>query len=211
AAAGAAGRALGVGAHAADEDAARACVEQTVGEFGGVDILVNNAATNPYFGPTVGIDHARFAKTFDVNLWAPILWTSLVTTAWMAEHGGSVINIASIGGMSHEANIGVYNASKAALIHLTEQLALELSPTVRVNAIAPGLVRTRMAEALWRDYEHVVAAATALDRIGEPTDIAPAIAFLVSDAAKWITGQVLAIDGGQVLGSPALFRMGVRQ
>jgi NAD(P)-dependent dehydrogenase (short-subunit alcohol dehydrogenase family) len=96
---------------------------------------------------------ARFTKTFDVNLWAPILWTSLATRAWMGEHGGVVVNTASIGGMGFEANLGLYNASKAALIHLTKQLALELSPKVRVNAVAPGVVRTKLAAALWKEQQ----------------------------------------------------------
>jgi len=91
--------ALGVGAHAVDEDAARACVNLTLERFGGVDILVNNAGTNPAYGPLIDQDHARFAKIFDVNLWAPLLWTSLVAKAWMGEHGGAVVNTASIGGM----------------------------------------------------------------------------------------------------------------
>ncbi len=167
---------------------------------------MNNAGTNPAFGPVVDQDHGRFAKIFDVNLWAPILWTSLVTKAWMSEHGGAIVNTASIGGMGFEANLGLYNASKAALIHLTKQMALELSPTVRVNAVAPGVVRTKLAEALWREHETAVAGATALDRIGEPGDIGAAIAFLVSDAAGWITGEVMVLDGGQRLGHPAAFR-----
>jgi NAD(P)-dependent dehydrogenase (short-subunit alcohol dehydrogenase family) len=129
---------------------------------------------------------------------------------WMGEHGGSVVNTASIGGMAAEANIGVYNASKAALIHLTKQLALELSPKVRVNAVAPGVVRTKLAEALWKEHEQAVSASTALGRIGEPEDIGSAVAFLVSDAASWITGETLVIDGGQVLGDVLPFRQGVQ-
>ncbi|MFJ2835248.1 MULTISPECIES: SDR family oxidoreductase [Nocardia] len=202
------GTALGVAAHATDEEAARRCVELTVERFGSVDILVNNAGTNPAFGPVTGQDHGRFAKTFDVNVWAPILWTSLVTAAWMGEHGGAVVNTTSIGGLTMEPDIGLYNASKAALIHLTKQMALELSPKVRVNAIAPGVVRTKLAEALWKNHEESVAGATALDRIGEPEDIGAAVAFLVSDAASWITGEVMVIDGGQRLGDAPLFRSG---
>ncbi|MFE3442810.1 SDR family oxidoreductase [Nocardia sp. NPDC059180] len=202
-------KALGIGAHAVDEEAARACIDTTLERFGSIDILVNNAGTNPAFGPVIDQDHARFAKTFDVNLWAPILWTGLATRAWMGEHGGAVVNTASIGGFGFEANIGLYNASKAALIHLTRQMALELSPKVRVNAVAPGVVRTKLAEALWKEHEPLVAAATPLDRIGEPDDIAGAVAFLVSDAARWITGEVMVIDGGQRLGDPTLFRGGV--
>ncbi|MBC7301754.1 MAG: SDR family oxidoreductase [Nocardia sp.] len=198
--------ALGVGAHAVDEAAAQRCVELTMERFGSIDILVNNAGTNPAFGPVIDQDHGRFAKTFDVNVWAPVLWSSLVTRAWMGEHGGSIINTASIGGLTLEANIGLYNASKAALIHLTKQLALELSPKVRVNAVAPGVVRTKLAEALWKGHEQAVAGGTALDRIGEPEDIAAAVAFLASDAAGWITGEVMVIDGGQRLGDAPLFR-----
>ncbi len=202
------GNAIGVGAHATDEDAARKCVEQTIERFGSLDILVNNAGTNPSFGPIINQDHSRFAKTFDVNVWAPVLWTGLAARAWMGEHGGSVVNTASIGGMAFEAGIGTYNASKAALIHITKQLALELSPKIRVNAVAPGVVRTKLAEALWKEHEEAVSASTALGRIGEPEDVAAAIAFLVSDAAQWITGEIMTIDGGQLLGDALPFRQG---
>ncbi|MEU6067546.1 MULTISPECIES: SDR family oxidoreductase [Streptomyces] len=200
------GTALGVAAHAVDEEAARRCVDLTLQRFGSLDILVNNAGTNPAFGPVIDQDHGRFAKTFDVNLWAPILWTGLATRAWMGEHGGAVVNTASVGGMAFEANIGLYNASKAALIHLTKQLALELSPKIRVNAVAPGVVRTKLAEALWKEHEQAVSVSTALGRIGEPADIASAVAFLVSDAASWITGETMVIDGGQLLGDALPFR-----
>ncbi|MGP3998782.1 SDR family oxidoreductase [Streptomyces sp. 8N706] len=203
------GAALGVGAHAVDEEAAQRCVDLTLERFGSLDILVNNAGTNPAFGPVLDQDHGRFAKTFDVNLWAPVLWTGLATRAWMGEHGGAVVNTASVGGMAFEANIGLYNASKAALIHLTKQLALELSPKVRVNAVAPGVVRTKLAEALWKEHEQAVSASTALGRIGEPADIASAVAFLVSDAASWVTGETMVIDGGHLLGDALPFRQGV--
>jgi NAD(P)-dependent dehydrogenase (short-subunit alcohol dehydrogenase family) len=202
------GSAIGIAAHAVDEDQARRCVDLTLDTFGSVDILVNNAGTNPAFGPMIEQDHGRFAKTFDVNLWAPLLWTGLATTAWMGEHGGSVINTASIGGLGHEAGLGVYNTTKAALIYLTKQLALELSPKIRVNAVAPGVVRTRLAEALWKDHEPQVAAFTALNRIGEPDDVAAAVVFLASDAAAWITGETMVIDGGQRLGDARPFRYG---
>jgi NAD(P)-dependent dehydrogenase (short-subunit alcohol dehydrogenase family) len=205
------GNALGVAAHAVDEQAAQRCVDLTLERFGSIDILVNNAGTNPSYGPVIDQDYARVTKTFDVNLWAPILWTSLATRAWMAEHGGVVINTASIGGMGFEAGLGVYNASKAALIHLTKQLALELSPTVRVNAVAPGVVRTKLAEALWKEHERQLNSTTALGRIGEPEDVGSAIAFLASDAASWVTGETFVIDGGQRLGDAGPFRMGPRE
>jgi NAD(P)-dependent dehydrogenase (short-subunit alcohol dehydrogenase family) len=192
-------RVAGYCANAADADAASACIEFTLERFGSVDILVNNAGTNPAFGPVLEQDHARFAKTVDTNLWAPILWTRLAWRSWMAEHGGAVINTASLGGLTVSPQLGVYNVTKAALIHLTRQLALELAPTVRVNALAPGVVRTRLSEALWKAGEDHVAAITPLGRIGTPADVASAVAFLASDRASWITGETLVIDGGQRL------------
>ena len=176
------GNAIGIGAHATDEDAARKCVEQTIERFGSLDILVNNAGHQPVVrGRSSTRITPRFAKTFDVNvLGSSSCGTGLAARAWMGEHGGSVVNTASIGGMAFEAGIGTYNASKAALIHITKQLALELSPKIRVNAVAPGVVRTKLAEALWKEHEDAVSASTALGRIGEPEDVAAAIAFLVS-------------------------------
>jgi hypothetical protein len=193
-------RAVGYGAHVADAEAASACVTFTLTTFGSIDVLVNNAGTNPAHGPVIDQDFGRFAKTMEINLWAPIMWTGLVARAWMTEHGGSIINTASIGGLSYGPQLGVYNISKAALIHATKQLAFELGPAIRVNAIAPGVVRTKLAEALWRDHEADVARGTPLQRIGEPADVGAAVAFLSSDAASWITGEVMVIDGGQVLG-----------
>ncbi|EID16629.1 3-ketoacyl-(acyl-carrier-protein) reductase [Mycobacterium xenopi RIVM700367] len=202
------GNALGVAAHAVEEAAAQRCIDIALERFGSVDILVNNAGTNPAFGPLIEQDHARFAKIFDVNLWAPLLWTSLVVKAWMGEHGGAIVNTSSIGGMHFAPYMGMYNATKAALIHVTKQLALELSPRVRVNAICPGVVRTRLAEALWKNNEEALASTTPLGRIGEPVDVAGAVAFLVSDAASWITGETMVIDGGQLLGNAQAFRNG---
>src|ERR1700757_5090139 len=173
-------KALGVAAHAVEEDAAKRCVDLTLDRFGRIDILVNNAGTNPAYGPLIEQDHGRFTKIFEVNLWAPLLWTSLAVKAWMDEHGGAVVNTASIGGMHQSPQMGLYNATKAALIHVTKQLALELSPGIRVNAICPGVVRTRLAEALWKDHEDPLAAKVALGRIGEPVDVAGGGALLVS-------------------------------
>jgi NAD(P)-dependent dehydrogenase (short-subunit alcohol dehydrogenase family) len=178
-------------------------VEFAIERFGSLDILVNNAGTNPAQGPLVEMDHSRFTKTVEVNLWGPILWTGLAWKAWMREHGGNVISTSSLGGLIARADLGVYHATKAALINLTRHLALELAPSVRVNAVAPGLVRTRLAEALWRQDEGEIAAQFPLRRIGEPGDVAGAVAFLASDAASWITGETIVIDGGQILGAPS--------
>jgi len=114
----------------------------------------------------------------------------------MREHGGSIVNVASVGGLQPGPVIGAYNVSKAAVIHLTKQLALEMAPGVRVNAVAPSVVRTRMSRLLWEGIEEQTAAAHPLRRIGEPDDVAAAIAFLASNAASWITGVVLPVDGG---------------
>ncbi len=188
-------------ANTGDPDQAEACVRGTIERFGRVDILVNNAATNPYAGPTLGIDIARFDKTVAVNWRGPLVWTQQVWAAWMAEHGGVVLNVASIGGLSVEPTIGVYNGTKAALIHLTRQLALEMAPGVRVNAVLPGLVKTDMARALWERGEAAIAEHIPRRRLGEPEDIAQAATFLCSDAASWITGTTLVVDGGMLLRS----------
>lgn len=187
-------------ANAGDPDQAAAAVDRCVERFGAVDLLVNNAATNPYFGPTIDIDLARYDKTWEVNLRGALVWTQLAWRASLAERGGSVINIASVGGLSVEPGIGIYNGTKAALIHLTKTLAAELSPGVRVNAIAPGLVKTDMARALWEPNEERIGASMPLGRLGEPSDIADAALFLASDLASWITGHTLVVDGGALLG-----------
>ena len=194
--------AAGFAAHALDEEATAACVAFAIERFGGADILVNNAGTNPAYGPLVEQDHGRFAKTFDVNVWAPLMWTQVVWDAWMKEHGGAIVNVASLGGLIVGENLGVYHASKAALIHLTRQLALELGPKVRVNAVAPGVVRTRLSEVLWAEQEDAVAAETPLKRIGEPEDVGSAVAFLCSEESSWINNETMVIDNGQILTIP---------
>ena len=190
-------------AHAGDPDAATACVAATIDRFGACDILVNNAATNPYMGPTIGIDLPRYDKTLEVNLRGPLIWTQAAYRAWMADHGGVVINTASIGGLSIEPTIGVYNTTKAALIHLTKTLASELGPGVRVNSLAPGLVKTDLARALWEWAGDQIAGGLPLRRLGEPSDIAGAALFLASDLSSWITGHTLVVDGGALVAGAA--------
>ncbi|MDQ6615434.1 MAG: SDR family oxidoreductase [Actinomycetota bacterium] len=186
-------------ANAGDADGAAACVAATVARFGALDILVNNAATNPYLGPLMDIDQSRADKIVQVNQWAVLQWTQLAYQAWMGDHGGAVINLASIGGIGVEPAIGYYNVTKAAVIHLTKHLARELGPGVRVNAIAPGLVKTDLARALWEPFGDAIAARLPLRRLGEPEDIAAAAVFLASDAAGWITGTTLVVDGGALV------------
>jgi NAD(P)-dependent dehydrogenase (short-subunit alcohol dehydrogenase family) len=182
-------------ANAGDVAAADACVAATIERFGGLDILVNNAATNPHYGPTLTITESQFDKTLDVNVKGPIFWSASAWNRSFKDHPGVIINIASAGGMRTEGLIGVYNATKAALIHLTRQLAGELGPT-RVNAIAPGLVKTDFAKVLVDNFGTALAAAMPTGRLGEPQDVANLALFLASDEAGWITGEVYKLDGG---------------
>ncbi|MGH9137718.1 MAG: SDR family oxidoreductase [Acidimicrobiales bacterium] len=187
-------------ANAGEPDQAEACVAATVERFGSVDILVNNAATNPYFGPMIDIDLPRHDKTWQVNFRGALVWTQAAWRASMKATGGVVVNVASVGGLTVEPTLGIYNATKAALIHMTRNLAVELAPRVRVNAIAPGLVKTDMARALWEPAEEQIARRVPLRRLGEPQDIADGVLFLTSDLASWLTGHTLVVDGGMLLG-----------
>ena len=183
-------------ANTGDVAAAEACVAATLERFGGIDILVNNAATNPWFGPTLEVDESRYDKTFQVNLRGPLFWTKAVYRgAGWKEKPGVVVNVASVGGMRAEFGLGVYNVTKAGLIHLTRQLASELGPT-RVVGIAPGLVKTDFAAFLVDNFGERLEAQLPLKRLGEPEDIANLALFLASDAGSWITGETYVIDGG---------------
>lgn len=186
-------------ANAGDPEQAAAAVAHTMDTFGRVDILVNNAATNPYMGPSIDIDLPRYDKTWEVNLRGPLVWAQECWKASMKDDGGAIVNIASIGGMSVEPSIGIYNTTKAALIHLTKVLAADLSPGVRVNAIAPGLVKTDMARALWEPAEDQIAKRMPLHRLGEPEDIAHAALFLTSELSSWMTGHTVVVDGGALI------------
>jgi NAD(P)-dependent dehydrogenase (short-subunit alcohol dehydrogenase family) len=182
-----------------DEKKAKECVDATLQTFGRLDVLVNNAGINPQWGPMVTVD-ARLARKFaDANIWAPLMWISLAFDAWMKEHGGAVLNITSVGGELPTPNIGYYNTTKAALGFMTRQLAAELAPMIRVNAIAPGLVETDMMAAIPEDERRALLAEIPMGRFGKPEEIAVAAAFLVSEHAAWLTGQVIAIDGGALV------------
>jgi 3-oxoacyl-[acyl-carrier protein] reductase len=193
--------ALAARGSADDPEHQTAAVEQAVAAFGALDLLVNNAAVNPLFGPVIDADLGAVRKTFDVNITACLAWTQLAYRAWMKEHGGAVLNVASVGGIRAGAPIGIYNTSKAALIHLTRVLAGELGPGIRVNAIAPAVVKTDFARALYERDEEGVAARYPMRRLGVPQDCASAAAFLLSDAASWITGECLVVDGGILSGA----------
>ena len=183
-------------ANAGEPDQAQRCIDETMERFGRVDVLVNNAATNPYNGELVDLDLPRAEKTVRVNQYGMLAWTQCAWHTWMAEHGGAVINIASVGGLIVDPNIGYYNATKAAMLHLTRQLAYELGPAARVNAIAPGLIKTELARAVWEVREPILTKKLPLRRLGTPEDVADAALFLASDASSWMTGQTLVLDGG---------------
>ncbi len=179
------------------EDAERV-IGATLERFGRLDILVNNAATNPYAGPTIDVDMPRWEKTLQINLTAPLLWTQLAWQRALKQGGGAVINVSSVGGFTTNQILGVYDVTKAALIHLTKQLAAELGPGVRVNAVAPGLIKTDFARVLWEGPRgDQVAQNYPLKRLGEPEDVAAAVLYLADDASSgWVTGHTIVLDGG---------------
>jgi NAD(P)-dependent dehydrogenase (short-subunit alcohol dehydrogenase family) len=189
-------RVLTIPGSVGDAAIAESAVTSTIDALGGCDIVVNNAGINPVFAPLMDADLGAVAKVFDANIAGPLRFTRAAWHQWMREHGGVVLNVASVGGLRPGPFIGAYNVSKAALIHLTRQLAQELAPGVRVNAILPGLVKTDMARALWEPNEEGMARSHALRRLGVPDDIASGALFLISDASSWMTGETLVVDGG---------------
>ena len=191
-------RATAIAAHAGRAEDLERLVKATIERFSRIDILVNNAGTNPYFGPVIGAELTAWDKTFEVNLRGVFVLTKLVYEASMETHGGSIVNISSIGGLRPGLGLGVYNVTKAGVIMLTRQLARELGGKVRVNAVAPGLVKTRFAEALWGNQEILdrVLASNPMGRIGVPDEVAAAVLFLASDAASYVNGEVIVVDGG---------------
>jgi NAD(P)-dependent dehydrogenase (short-subunit alcohol dehydrogenase family) len=191
--------AIGVPGKSDDAEHQAEAVARTVEAFGSLDMLVNNTGINPVYGPIADVDPVAAAKILAVNVLAPLAWTRRARDAWMGEHGGSIVNVASIAGLRPSPGIGMYGISKAALIRLTTELAVELGPRIRVNAVAPAIVKTKFATLLYEGREEQVAAAYPLRRLGVPEDIAGAVAFLLSDQASWITGQTLVLDGGVTL------------
>lgn len=191
--------ALGVAGRADDPEHQVDTVTRAIDTFGRIDFLVNNTGINPVYGPLMDLDLAAARKVVDVNCLAAVAWLQQVHRAWLGEHGGAVVNVASVAGLRPAPGIALYGASKAMLIHLTEELAVELGPDIRVNAVAPAVVKTRFATALYEGREEQVAADYPLGRLGVPTDIAGVVAFLLSPDAGWITGQTVAVDGGLLL------------
>ncbi|RNI23850.1 SDR family oxidoreductase [Flexivirga caeni] len=200
AAAGLGERATYVAGGADDPDHQDEVIAHALSTYGSADFLVNNTGINPAFGPLMEIDPAIARKIMEVNVIGALSWVQKVRAAWQGEHGGAIVNVASIAGLRPAPGIAMYGVSKAALIHLTEELAVELGPGIRVNAVAPAIVKTDFAKALYDGREDEVAAPYALKRLGVPDDIGGVVAFLLSDDAGWMTGQTLTVDGGALLG-----------
>lgn len=193
-------RALGIAGKADDAEHRADAIGQAIERFGRLDHLVNNAGINPAYGPLAELDTTVARKILEVNVIAALEWTreavAAAAGAAAASRLRSIVNMASVAGTASGPNIAFYGVSKAALINLTIQLADELAPTTRVNALAPAVVKTRLARALYEGREEEAAAAYPLRRLGVPDDVAGPAAFLLSDDAAWITGQTLLVDGG---------------
>ncbi|MFE2185726.1 SDR family oxidoreductase [Streptomyces sp. NPDC059455] len=194
-------RAVYVAGKAHDQAHQAAAVERTMEAFGRVDHLVNNAGTNPVYSPIADLDLDVIRKVFETNVVSALGFAQRTWKAWQQENGGTIVNIASLAGMSSSPFIAAYGVSKAAMINLTVQLAQEFAPRVRVNAISPAVVKTKFATALYEGREEEAAAAYPLKRLGVPEDIGGAAAFLTSDQSAWVTGQTLVVDGGILLGA----------
>lgn len=191
--------ALAVAGSADDSDHQDEVIAKTIETFGSADFFVNNTGINPVFGPLMDIDAGAARKILDVNVVSTLQWTQKVYRAWQKDNCGAVVNIASIAGIRPAPGIAFYGVSKAAVIDLTSSLAEELGPNIRVNAVAPAVVKTRFATALYEGREDEVASAYPLKRLGVPEDIGSVVAFLLSDDAGWMTGQTLTVDGGVLL------------
>jgi NAD(P)-dependent dehydrogenase (short-subunit alcohol dehydrogenase family) len=187
-----------------DRDAIEASVVATMEAFGRVDVIVNNAATNPAFGPLMDVQPSAWRKNFEVNVEGPLWLTQAAWRAWMHEHGGVVLNVTTSGMYGVAPFLGAYEASKTTLRYLTKQLAGELAPKVRVNSLSPGTVKTQMSRVLWESGEDAVAQSTPMGRIGAPADCGAAALFLCSDRASWVTGMDFVIDGGSMVGGAAV-------
>jgi NAD(P)-dependent dehydrogenase (short-subunit alcohol dehydrogenase family) len=191
--------AIGVAGKGDNADHRAAVVDTVLGAFGPVTTLVNNIGINPAYGPLGTLDLGAARKMLDVNLLGTLGWVQEALRGGLADSGGAIVNISSVSGVRPSPGIAFYGVTKAALIHLTEELAVELAPKVRVNAVAPAVVKTRFATALYEGREDAVAATYPLGRLGVPEDVAGTVAFLCSRDASWITGQTIVIDGGITL------------
>jgi NAD(P)-dependent dehydrogenase (short-subunit alcohol dehydrogenase family) len=197
------GEALAVACHTGKAEQAEALAARAREAFGGIDVLVNNAATSPHFGPLLDAEESHWDKTFEVNVKGYVHVTR-ACVPWMRERGGGrIVNVASVAGFVPHGGLGVYGVTKAAVLMLTRTLAAELArDDIRVNAIAPGLIQTRFSEVLWSSPEMREQALRSIPqkRLGQPDDLTGAVLYLASDASRFTTGAILVVDGGQSLG-----------
>lgn len=191
--------AIAVPGKADDPEHQDEAIAATLKAFGSLDMFVNNTGINPVFGRMVDLDLDAARKMVDVNALSAISWVQKSYKAWMGEHGGSVVNVSSIAGIKPAPGIGFYGATKAMVKHITEELAVELAPGIRVNGVAPAVVKTRFAEALYEGREGEVSAQYPMSRLGVPEDISGAVAYLLSEDSAWVTGHTLVVDGGVTL------------
>jgi NAD(P)-dependent dehydrogenase (short-subunit alcohol dehydrogenase family) len=196
------GKAVAVAGNAGDPEHRAEAVRTAVETFGSLDHLVGNVGINPVFGPLMDAPLDAFRKILDTNVVSSLGLVQEAWRAWMSEHGGSVLIVASVAGLKSSEGIAAYGVSKAALVNLTTQLAVELGPAVRVNAVAPAVVKTRFAEALFSGREDKLAKQYPVGRLGTPEDIGEAAAYLLGDGAGWVTGQTLVLDGGALSRGP---------
>jgi NAD(P)-dependent dehydrogenase (short-subunit alcohol dehydrogenase family) len=197
------GDVLAVAAHVAEDGAAERCMDAANDRWGHIDVLINNAGINPHAGSIESLTRAQFTKLTDVNLWGPLSWANAAVRAGLGADGGVIVNISSASSLMYGAPVGPYATTKAALNYLTKHLAVELAPHIRVNAIAPGVVATAMATAL-TDQGTDLCSQWPVPRFGEPEDVAALAAFLAGPDSSWLTGQVIAVDGGASLLSPTI-------
>jgi NAD(P)-dependent dehydrogenase (short-subunit alcohol dehydrogenase family) len=193
------GEALAVQAHVGRPDDVRALVTGTVARYGRVDVVVNNAATNPHFGPLLTADEGQWDKILDTNAKGAFRVCQAVVPHMEAGGGGKIINLVSVAGLRPSSGMGVYSISKAALVMLTKVLALELGrANIQVNAIAPGVIKTRFSQVLWQtpSIAEPILASLPLGRFGEPEDVAGLALYLASSASDYVTGAVFVVDGG---------------
>lgn len=192
----------GIAAHMGDMEQVKNLVDRTIETYGGIDIIVNNAATNPIYGPTVTADTAVFDKIMDVNVKGPFEFAKLAYPSMKSRGGGSIINISSVEGLSPGMGLGLYSVSKSALIMLTKVMAKEMgADNIRVNVICPGLVDTKFSEALTSNEKllgHLMAVQP-IKRVAQPEDMAGLALFLASDASSYVTGAVYTNDGGYTI------------
>ncbi len=196
------GEATGIAAHVGDMDQLKALVDKTVAVYGGINILVNNAASNPVFGPSLDCDGAAFDKIMQANVKAPFELSKLVHPIMKQRGGGSIIMMSSIAGHTPDPGLGMYSVSKASLNMLTKVLAKEWGPDgIRVNAICPGLIKTKFSQALWQDDKILnhFTKRLPIARMGTTDEISPLALFLASEASSYCTGSLFYVDGGTVI------------